>query len=317
MTLRETASRAHQLALWAALAACLSAMFGGSALVATRVLVTQADPLTVTLLRNGIAALILIPCALMTTRHWPPFRDMIPIAFLGTLFYGAFQFALSFGLTYTTSTRAALAATTIPFLTLVVSAVLRIETPSSRKIAGVVIASIGVAIALGPTGKAPEYAWIGDGMIIVGALIGAVYVVLNARYTRSYAPIAVLSIGLAGGLLLLVPIALILPGVAVIPELSVEGWALAAYLGVFAGSLPYFLWLWALRHTTPTMVAVAMPMNPIAAMLLGAALLGERVTLPLIAGLACVIAGILMTNWQARLRRDTALGAPPPRNPNR
>lgn len=312
MALQESDPRIHRLAAWAALAACLSAVLGGSAIVATRVLVAEADALSVTLLRNGIAAMVLVPWALMTTRRWPPLRDILPIALLGTLFYGCFQFALTFGLTYTTSTRAALAASTVPFLTLVLSAALRIETPGRRRIAGVAVATTGVAFALGPGGQAPEDAWIGDGMIVLGALIGAIYIIFNLRYTRAHAPISVVAIGLAGGLSLLVPAAWMLPGISIVPALSAEAWLLAAYLGVCAGSLPYFLWLWALRHATPTMVAVAMPMNPITATLLGTWLLGEPVTLPLLVGLACVIAGIVMTNWRSRIPPGNTFPAPPP-----
>jgi drug/metabolite transporter (DMT)-like permease len=55
-----------------------------------------------------------------------------------------------------------------------------------------------------------------------------------------------------------------------------------------------------LRHTTPTLVAVAMPANPLAALLLGAALLGEPVTTAMIVGFLCVVGGITLSNWQRR-----------------
>jgi drug/metabolite transporter (DMT)-like permease len=64
--------------------------------------------------------------------------------------------------------------------------------------------------------------------------------------------------------------------------------------------ISYTLWLWALRHTTPTLVAAALPMNPLMALLLGAVLLGEEVTAEMIAGFVLVIVGIIIANWRRR-----------------
>jgi len=64
--------------------------------------------------------------------------------------------------------------------------------------------------------------------------------------------------------------------------------------------ISYTLWLWALRHTTPTLVAVSLPMNPLMALIWGAVLLDEEVTVTMIIGFILVIAGIAITNWQRR-----------------
>jgi drug/metabolite transporter (DMT)-like permease len=66
--------------------------------------------------------------------------------------------------------------------------------------------------------------------------------------------------------------------------------------------ISYTLWLWALRHTTPTLVAVALPMNPLMALIWGAVLLGEQITPAILVGFALVIAGIAVTNWRRRSR---------------
>ena len=46
-------------------------------------------------------------------------------------------------------------------------------------------------------------------------------------------------------------------------------------LGVFGGAAAFYLWVYALERTTPTRVANTMTVNPIAASLLAAALIGE------------------------------------------
>lgn len=296
----EVAARTRRMMIWAALAACLSTALGGSSFVSIRFLVTQTDPLTVAFMRNGVAALVLLPLALLLTRSWPTPRDMLAIALLGTIFYGGFQFMISWALTYTTSARAALALTTTPFLTLAVAAMLRIEAPNLRKIAGVALASAGVAIALWQTAGAPADALVGDAIVITAALVGAFYAVLSARYSRLYPPITVVALGVAPGSAFLWLAALATGADHVTADLTADGWLVAGFLGVFGAALSYFLWLWALRHTTPTLVAVAMPANPLAALLLGAALLGEPVTTAMIVGFCCVVVGITLSNWQGR-----------------
>ena len=70
------------------------------------------------------------------------------------------------------------------------------------------------------------------------------------------------------------------------------------YLGAFGGAAAFFLWVLALRMTTPTRVANTMTVNPVAASLLAAVLVSEPVGLHLVAGLIAVAAGI----WIASTR---------------
>ena len=52
-------------------------------------------------------------------------------------------------------------------------------------------------------------------------------------------------------------------------------WIAGVYLGVGGGALAFILWVLALQRTTPTLVANTMTVNPIAAGLLAAQLVGE------------------------------------------
>ena len=52
--------------------------------------------------------------------------------------------------------------------------------------------------------------------------------------------------------------------------------------------------MWALRWLPPTTTTLYLTLNPITAMVLGIALLGERLTLELVVGMALVLIGILV-----------------------
>jgi drug/metabolite transporter (DMT)-like permease len=62
------------------------------------------------------------------------------------------------------------------------------------------------------------------------------------------------------------------------------------YLVVGGGALAFILWVMALERATPTRVANTMTVNPIAAALLAAQLVGEPITPNLIVGLGAVFA---------------------------
>jgi drug/metabolite transporter (DMT)-like permease len=52
--------------------------------------------------------------------------------------------------------------------------------------------------------------------------------------------------------------------------------------------------MWALRWLPPTTTVLYLTLNPITAMALGIALLGESLTVELVAGMALVLVGILV-----------------------
>jgi len=300
MTANDTAARAGRLAVWAALAACLSTSLGGSSFVAMRFLVTETEPVTIAFLRNAGAALVLAPIAFALVRRWPSPRELLIIGAMGAVFFGVLQFLFANALTFTTSGRAALTYMTTPFLTLGLAALFRTERPTRFKVAGVIIASAGVVVALGQSSAAPPDAWIGDLIVLCGAMITASFNVWSNRWLRLHEPLVVAVTGVLPGTLLLFIVAQSLGAPTFSPELSTTGWLAVGFIGLFGAAISYMLWLWALRHTTPTLVAVSLPMNPLMALLWGAVLLGEPVTLPMIVGFGLVIVGIVTTNWRPR-----------------
>jgi drug/metabolite transporter (DMT)-like permease len=70
--------------------ALLSSSLGGGAAVATRFLITGADPLTLATVRFGGGALLILPLALLLRPKWPTRADWPAVAGLGFLFYAVF-----------------------------------------------------------------------------------------------------------------------------------------------------------------------------------------------------------------------------------
>ena len=72
------------------------------------------------------------------------------------------------------------------------------------------------------------------------------------------------------------------------------------YLAAGGGAFGFFLWVLALKYASPTRVANTITINPFIAMAAGALMLGEPITLPLVLGLAAVIAGVWVATTEAR-----------------
>lgn len=70
-----------------------------------------------------------------------------------------------------------------------------------------------------------------------------------------------------------------------------------AYLTVFSSCLAYAAYAWLAQHTTPARVATYGYVNPAIATLLGWWLLNEQLTGLTLAGMAVILAGVVLVNW--------------------
>jgi drug/metabolite transporter (DMT)-like permease len=275
------------------LAAVLSSALGGIAGGTTRFVIGATDPVTLGVFRFGTGFLILLPIALASGRRWPKGRDWIAAALLGILFFFAFSVLFNFAYSLTTAARGALALSTMPVMTMLVAAAFGAERLGLRKSTGVVIAMGGVALALASgLGNAPPGAWRGELVMLIATLCMSLYNVWSRPFMARADPLTFLTAGMGVAAACLLVWAILIGGFAVVRDFDAPQWLAVAYLGLLGSAVTFFLWVYALSHTTPTKVAVSITVNPIFAALVGALLIGEPVGIDLIIGLAAVFAGI-------------------------
>lgn len=279
------------------LIAVLSSTFGGMAGAVTRFVVGIVDPVTIAAFRFGIGVIVLLPLALMLRSALPHGRDRFGVALLGVMFFAVFFVFYNIAMAYTTAARGALALSTLPLWTMVVAALLGAEPLTARKTLGVLIAVGGVAIALlAGLATAPVGAWRGD-LIMAGAtLCMGFYNVWSRPFIARSSPLGFVTASMGAGALCLVVVASLNGGFAVTQSFTPAQWIAVIYLGVFGGAAAFFLWVLALRLTTPTRVANTMTVNPIAASLLAAIIVSEPIGWNLVLGLVAVAAGIWLAS---------------------
>ncbi|WP_245330573.1 DMT family transporter [Bradyrhizobium sp. AS23.2] len=274
------------------LAAVLSSGLGGTSIGATRYLVSAIDPLAIGSFRFGIGFLLLLPLTLLRGDRWPERGDWAAAAGLGILFFALFPILFNASLIFTTAARGALALSTLPLLSLVIGAALGAEALTWRKSVGVVLATLGVAIALlSDLTSAPTGAWRGDLLMIAAALCMVLYGIWSKPLIRRSGPIAFTTMSMAGAACLIL-LSWVRGSFAPAAGFGAPQWLAAVYLGAFGAALTFYLWAFALERTTPTRVAISVTVNPITASLVGAYLLDEPLRWNLAAGIVAVFAGI-------------------------
>lgn len=288
-----TAGGATDRPMRAAAAAMGASLLVGCGIVATRFVIDQTDPASLALLRYAIGFCCLLPPALMAGWIRLARRDILPVAALGIAQFGILIALLNYGLQYIPAARGALIFATFPFLTMVLAALLRAEPLSAFKTLGVALTILGVGLALGQklAAAAGGGGWIGELAVFGSALTGALCSVFYRPYLERYSTLPVSAFAMLASVFFLAIPAAAEGFFAAPPRFTAAGWAAVGFIGVSSG-IGYYLWLWALKHTTPTRVSVFLAVSPIAAAALGWLWLGEAISPLFLVGLACVVAGL-------------------------
>jgi len=292
--------------------AFIAAILFGASVVAVRVAVQDIPPFTLAILRFGQGGFLLILLLLIWARDllrigW---RDVPYLALLGVIFFTIFPVTFNMSLRLTEASRGALMLATMPLWSVLLARLAKRERLSTRQIFGVLLAFAGVGVVLaerGLTFVGTSLSLVGDALMLVTALCGAVYGVLAKRMLTRYNAMTVTAYTMIFGTLLLVPAAFFEDPSSAMARMRIDTVVLVLFLGIFGGAIGYFLWTFALTRLSPTQVAVFVNLNPMIATLLGATLLAEKITGIFIAGFVAVLAGVLLVNLRGRgqLERDS------------
>jgi drug/metabolite transporter (DMT)-like permease len=278
--------------------------------VAGKAVLAEVAPLALAAMRVLGATPLLLWIAWQQDRFLPSRRDLPLLALLGLLGVAANQVLFILGLERTTATNAAILMPSIPVFTVVVAAVLRIERPGPRRVAGVLLAVVGALVMLRPwrfegTGGVA----LGNALILVNCLSYAAFLVLQRPLLRRLPWRTVIAWSfLFGGLMVLglglAPLAALEPA-----AVSTSVWLGIAFIVLFPTFVTYLLSTWAVARSSPSTVAAYTTLQPPVAALLAVPLLGEALGWPEAAGFALIASGLFFVTRSPSWRRRPL---PPP-----
>jgi drug/metabolite transporter (DMT)-like permease len=291
-------------------AAAAAALSAGAAVVATRFVIVETDPLSLVFYRYVVSVICFVP---ILPAIWPraglTASECAKIAVLGILFFVLFPWAFNAALHYNPAARGAVGLATIPIQTLLVAAAFGRERLTTAKIAGVALAFFGIVVAFGPAafGRDDTGSLVGDGLMLLGVMCAAIYSVFSRATLTRHGPLFVTAFAMAFAVAALLPfVAAGATGLS-LPAFSASGWLAVIFLGTVAGAVQFSLFMWALRHLPPTTTVLYLTLNPVSAMVLGIAMLGEKLTAALVAGMALVLIGILIGSGALSIRKRSGV----------
>jgi drug/metabolite transporter (DMT)-like permease len=200
---------------------------------------------------------------------------------------------------------AAVLLATIPLWIALLQLVLSLSRrPSARAIAFLIPGVAGVAlIAWRQSSSGEGELHVTDVLLLLGASFSwAVGTLISERQTNVYPPLALSGLELLAGGIALLAVSMARGelsdfSVAEVSLSSIAGWA---YLTIAGTLVAFAAYIWLLKRVTPTLVATYTFVNPVIAVALGWAFLGEQLTLSMGAGALLIVAsvsGLLLTQW--------------------
>lgn len=283
--------------------AVLALMLWSGTPVANKIAVATMDPVTVGLLRSVVAGLIAGLVALLLRLPFPRLaRDRWLLLLSGITSFAVWPALLSVGLGMTSASHGGLIIALIPIFTGIFVALLDRVWPQNRWWLGSALAMLGTALLIALQSGADDAAAsrAGDALVIVGVMVCAVGYLAGGKLAPVIGARATTLWGLAATSVVLLPVVALLAGRTEWSAVGEREWLALAYLAL-AGSLgAYLAWFWALGRGGIAQVSSLQLAQPIMTTVLAVLLIGERLTLPLIAAGGVILAGTALTQFARR-----------------
>ncbi|TAN31526.1 DMT family transporter [bacterium] len=292
------------------LALAALALIWGVSFLFIKVAIHDMGPTMLVLIRSaaGTVALAVIMRA-MGRRLVPPQwrRRLVPyavVAIVGTLLPWA---AIAWGEEHISSGLASILNATTPlWAAVLVYWVIPTERPSPLNYAGVLLGFGGVAVLVWP--KLAAAGLTGDALAATAVVLASFCYAVAALYQRvamrGMDPYEASLGQLALTVVFTIPFAApALPSI----HLAVLSMAAVIALGVAGSAVAYVLYYYILNSLGPVRATGVTLLVPVTAVLWGALLLNEAVTLPIVAGMVVILAGIVLANLRPARRRQPAI----------
>lgn len=271
--------------------------FGGFHVVAKAVLADLA-PLALAAIRVGLATPILMALAWRRDRFIPARRDLPMLALLGGLGVFANQALFITGLKLTTATNASILMTSVPVFAIAAAALMGVERITLNRLAGILLSVVGALVLVNPfrfsTGQA-----LGNTLILVNGLCYALFLVLQRPILTRVPWRTVIAASFFFGAIGILPVAA--PALAALDpsRVSTGAWLGVAYIIIFPTVFAYAASTWAVRRSSPALVAAYSTLQPLVASALAAAFLGEQFGWEEGIGFALIAAGLWLVSGRA------------------
>ena len=263
--------------------------------VAAKIALGAITPFELSTVRFAVASVLFAVVALATRTRLPldRWRPVVAAAAFGFLGFNALAFL---GLRLTPATDSALIVpTTIPVATALIATLVR-EQITSRKLLGLLVASLGAAIVIvGGQQLGGEFSTmrlLGDLLELGSAVAWAACLTVSALVVRTGSVLGFVTMASLIGTALLFPLGFLEKGYGDVPSWSVGSWLAIAVLGILSTFVAFLIFFWAVSRFGPSRGALISYLAPVAALLIAFVVLGEQPALVQLGGAVVILAGV-------------------------
>jgi drug/metabolite transporter (DMT)-like permease len=281
-------------------------LFGGFHVVGKAVL-AAVSPLALSVLRIGLAAPLLALIAWQHDRILPPRRMLPHLAVLGLVGVFGNQVLFVLGLQRTTAINASVLMPSLPVFAVAAGALLGVETLGRRRLAGIALSVVGALVVIDPRRlTVGSETALGNSLILAACLCYALFLVLQRPVLRQLPWRTVVASSFVFGAVAAVPLgwsslAGLHPG-----TLSIGSWLGIAYVVLFGTAIAHTINVWAVRRSSPSLVAAYSTLQPVVATALASAFLHERPGATELLGFVLIGCGLwAVSAGEAKERRFT------------
>jgi drug/metabolite transporter (DMT)-like permease len=282
----------------------LLALLWGSSFFFYKILVAALPPVTVVLGRVGIAAIAMNLWLLAQGTRIPlgggRWKRFLLLGFLNNVI----PFILiAWGETRITSGLASILNATTPiFMVAVAHWGTDDEKLTAGKIAGIVLGIVGVAVLVGPAAFQGASAIWGE-LAVIGASCAYGFGGVYSRRFKDLPPLVAATGQITGGAVILLPLSLLFDRPWTLAMPGTGAWASLLVIALVNTALAYFVYFRMLATAGVAYISLVTLLIPVIALFLGAAFLGEAITLRALAGMAIIALGLATIDGRLLRRR--------------
>lgn len=183
-----------------------------------------------------------------------------------------------------------------PIMVLVLACLMRLESLTAWKFAGMLVAFAGVAIlSAEKAGRSNGGFLAGDLILLAGSAVFAYYTILLKQVAERLDALTLNALTFGIGALLMIPM-----GASAVVDvrwstLHVKAWGGLAFMVIMGSVVPYLLFVFALSGLAASRVAAFNYLQPVIATSLGIWLLSERLSSKVIVGGILILLGVFLT----------------------
>lgn len=294
----------------ATLGLCLASFFWASGFVIGKIALGIIEPVQLTALRFGAAALIM--ALILKTNGFsimPPKGERVVVVFASLLGVVLYNIIFFIALSLTSPVHGLCIMAISPAMTTLISFIFTGERASFRKIIGLTVAFLGVVLTVSQSIQPNWYtnsilrkALIGDGLFVLASIIWAFYSITigKIRVSNSFA-LTGWTITIGGAAVVVYAVC----SINIASNLDLPSYKIIIiilYMAIFGTVVANTLWNFGVKQLGPTRASVFINLVPIWGMLISAVVFAGLPQLENLIGAACAIGGVILVQSSPVLR---------------